>query len=326
MKILSFGSLNIDYVYQVDEFLLPGETKSSKDLQVYCGGKGLNQSIAAAKAGNQVYHAGWIGSDGKMLKTKLEEWGVNTSLIYTTPEKNGHAVIQVDDAGQNCILLYGGTNQKLTEPYIDEVLTGFSEQDIVLLQNETNLVDLIIRKASAKGMRVAFNAAPMKDQVLSYPLELLSWLIINEVEGRQLTGAEKEAEILAALQAKYPSCTILLTLGGQGACCLEPDGSLHRVGTYPVEVTDTTAAGDTFIGYFLNGILRNKPMEEVLHFATAASALCIKKAGAADSIPVWEKVEAAVASQALGELKSWKSVFSSRKGGLFFEKEQPVKQ
>lgn len=114
MKVLNFGSLNIDYVYQVESILIPGETQASKDRQIFCGGKGLNQSIALAKAGIPVYHAGMIGDGGEILLETCRENGVNTEFIRKIPGPCGHTVIQVDKDGQNCILLFGGANRSIT--------------------------------------------------------------------------------------------------------------------------------------------------------------------------------------------------------------------
>ena len=190
MRILNFGSLNIDHVYRVDNFVQPGETKHSKAYMINSGGKGLNQSIAAAKAGSQVFHAGIAGRDGVFLVEKLQASGVNTSLMQASAEVSGHAIIQVADSGQNCILLYGGTNQMLTEDYIDQTLAAFGSEGLVLLQNETNLVGEIIEKAARKGLKVALNAAPYSNQVNTYPIHLLDWLIVNEVEGAGIVGGE----------------------------------------------------------------------------------------------------------------------------------------
>ncbi len=301
MKILNLGSLNVDYVYKVDKFLLPGETKSSISLNTYCGGKGLNQSIAAAKAGNEVFHAAILGKGGEMLKNALHDNGVNVDMIQGSDETCGHAIIQVDEKGQNCILLYGGTNRSLTKEFIDNALDSFGNNGLVLLQNETNLVGYIIEKASEKGLQVALNAAPMNDTVLEYPIDKLSWLIVNEVEGKQIAGCEKDDEIIDVLRKKYPSCKVLLTLGSNGACCLS-DGKLYTIGCHKVDVVDTTAAGDTFTGYFLYGILNDYSIEESLELATTASAVCVGRNGASDSVPFKEEVDEIINNNTFGKL------------------------
>ena len=138
MKVLNFGSLNIDYVYQMAHFIRPGETAPCKTLTAGCGGKGLNQSIALAKAGTEVYHAGLYGAEAQFLLDKMQTAGVDTSLLRLGEGANGHAIIQVDENGQNCIILYGGTNRQITEAYVDEVLAHFEVGDVLVLQNEIN--------------------------------------------------------------------------------------------------------------------------------------------------------------------------------------------
>ena len=147
MKILCFGSCNIDYTYFLDHIVIPGETTDSASLQVSCGGKGLNQSIAAGRAGSTVYHAGKIGNDGDILRRILSDSGVNTFYLETIEEKSGHAIIQVSRAGQNSIILYSGANHKIDKDYIDRVLNDFSNGDILILQNEINNVEYIVEKA-----------------------------------------------------------------------------------------------------------------------------------------------------------------------------------
>lgn len=290
MKILNLGSMNLDSVYQVDEFLLPGETKLSKGLSLFCGGKGLDQSIAAVRGGSEVWHAGLIGEDGGILLEKLRENGVKTDFIRQVPGRGGHTVIQVNRQGQNCILLYGGTNRQLTREYVDGVFDAFGGQGAVLLQNEVNLLPYIIETAHKRGLPVFLNAAPVDGQILECDLNLVSWLIVNEVEGRQLAGGCSEPEILDALSAKHPDTSILLTLGGDGALCRR-DGETYAIGVCPVDVVDTTAAGDTFSGYFMYGILNNLPLPACLRMATAASALCVGRPGAADSTPWLDEVK-----------------------------------
>ncbi|MDR1921215.1 MAG: ribokinase [Candidatus Adiutrix sp.] len=303
MKIWNFGSLNIDDVYRVDSFPRPGETRPCLDYSVFCGGKGLNQSIAAAKAGSLVCHVGVIGEDGEMLAAALERNGVETGLIRRAAGRSGRAVIQVDARGQNCILLYGGANRRLTEEYVDEALAQAAADDMVLLQNETNLVGEIIDKAWRRGLRVALNAAPMDSAVASYDLRKLSWLIVNEIEGAEITGrdSEKPLDIIDSLAASYPGVGLLLTLGRRGVCC-HGHGRRLALGIYEAPAADTTAAGDAFTGYFLYGILRGLPLERTLDQAAMASALCVARKGASDSIPARDEVESALAGKIFGEL------------------------
>jgi len=302
MRILNFGSLNIDHVYRVDSFVQPGETKHSKAYMINSGGKGLNQSIAAAKAGSQVFHAGMIGRDGGFLVEKLHEAGVDTSLMRASDEVSGHAIIQVADSGQNCILLYGGTNQMLTEEYINQTLDAFGTEGLVLLQNETNLVGEIIEKAAQRGLKVAMNAAPYSAEVNSYPINKLDWLIVNEVEGSEVAQAPVDEHLLQRLAEKFPQAGILLTLGSRGAQAFQ-NGHSSAINSCKVKAIDTTAAGDTFSGYFLYGVLEGLSLPETLRLATTASALAVQRPGAADSIPTKTEVDAAITAGSLGELE-----------------------
>lgn len=290
MPILNFGSLNIDHVYRVDTFVLPGETKHTKSYTVHSGGKGLNQSIAAARAGSQVFHAGIAGRDGGFLVEMLQAAGVDTSLMLTSNDVSGHAIIQVSDSGQNCILLYGGTNQMLTEDYVDQTLDKFGGEGFVLLQNETNLVGRIIEKAAGKGLKVVLNAAPYSEAVNTYPINQLDWLIVNEVEGQGIVGGAVDESLLQRLAERFPQAGILLTLGSRGAQCFR-DGHYASISSCKVRAVDTTAAGDTFSGYFLAGVMQGLSLAETLRLATVASALCVQRPGAASSIPTRAEVE-----------------------------------
>lgn len=292
MKILNFGSMNIDYVYVVSHFVRPGETLSSTRMEIFCGGKGLNQSIALARAGMEVYHAGCIGEDGDMLAENLAENGVDISLIRRCPSKTGHTIIQVDAAGQNSILLFGGANQLITEEHIDEALADFSAGDMLLLQNEVNLVDSMIRKAKARELRVVVNPAPMQPNMLSAPLNLADVLFLNELEATELCGEREPQRQLFALRARYPRTTLVLTLGEQGSLYQAPGGETYRQGIYRVPVVDTTAAGDTFIAYLLAGLVLRLDTAESLQLAAKAAAMAVSREGAAVSIPRMDEVKA----------------------------------
>ncbi len=302
MKIVNLGSLNVDHVYRVDHFLLPGETKASRSMTTNAGGKGLNQSVAAARTGVDVYHAGYYGHGSEILIDALSRAHVKLDLLEEKDMPNGHAIIQVDDAGQNCILLYGGTNVCLTEEYVDHVLDECTKDDILLLQNETNLLPYIIEAAAKRGIPAAMNAAPMDEGVKNYPIGKLRYLIVNEIEGAALAGGDTFEETMANLIAAYPNTGILLTLGSAGAWFHDGDRDI-RMGCAKVpQVVDTTAAGDTFLGYFLAGMLQKLDPAQALQRATFASALTIQKPGAADSIPNVNEVEAVMAAGTLGTL------------------------
>ena len=289
MKVLNIGSVNIDYVYQMEHFIRPGETNACRRLTIGCGGKGLNQSVALARAGLFTFHAGLYGQEGLFLVEKLRDRGVDVSLMRPGEGANGHAVIQVDRSGQNCIILYGGTNQQFTEAYVDELLAHFSAGDILVLQNEINNIPYIMKQAAAKGLRIAFNAAPCREEIRSYPLSLVEWLIVNEVEGGVLSGKTEPDRIIQMLRAQYPETKLILTLGTDGSVYADKDTCV-RCPAFRVSAVDTTAAGDTFIGFFLRGAADALPPEQALRLASAASALAVTRPGAADSVPDYAEV------------------------------------
>ena len=290
MKVLNFGSLNLDYVYSVDHMVTPGETLASYGMNVFCGGKGLNQSIALAKAGVEVYHAGLIGEEGEILLKTCQEGGVDSRYIRKTTEKSGHTIIQVDKDGQKCILLYGGANQSITREYVDEVLSHFEKGDILLLQNEINLLDYIINQAYEKGMMIILNPSPYNEKLDSCDFKKISMLLLNEVEGAQVTGEKDEKKILVRLKELYPDMQVVLTLGKDGSVYQYKD-QVYRQGIFSVQAVDTTAAGDTFTGYFISSILEGMPVDEGLKLAAKASAIAVSREGATASIPVKAEVE-----------------------------------
>ena len=289
MKALNFGSLNLDFVYSVSHFVKPGETLSSKGLQINCGGKGLNQSIALAKAGIPVYHAGKIGSDGAMLTQLLASNGVDISYVFTSKERTGNAIIQVDDAGQNSIILYGGANLDIDEEMIDDVLSHFEQGDYLLLQNEINNLNYIMTKAYQKGMKIIFNPSPADDSISSLPLSYVSTFLLNEVEGELISGQHSPEDILSSLHKEFPNSSIVLTLGSKGVMYLNSE-TTYQHGIYKTQVQDTTAAGDTFTGFFIAAIMQNVSPLDALKQASMASSIAVSRAGAAASIPTKEEV------------------------------------
>ena len=291
MKILNFGSLNLDQVYGVEHFVRPGETLSSQSLETFRGGKGLNQSVALSRAGAEVFHAGCVGEDGRMLLEGLAQAGADTSQVRVLPDvPTGHAIIQVDPSGQNCILLYGGANQAISPEQIEGTLSHFGQGDLLLLQNEVNGLEQMMRGARERGMRIAFNPSPVDENISHLPLELVEFFLLNEIEGAALGGGENPDGILQGLRERFPRAKIVLTLGKDGAMYFDGEQTFsHPI--FPVTAVDTTAAGDTFTGYFLEAACRGLPGGECLRRASAASAIAVSRPGASPSIPVRDEVD-----------------------------------
>lgn len=297
MKVLNFGSLNVDNVYSVDHIVQGGETISSTKLEVFSGGKGLNQSIALAKAGAPVYHAGLIGEEGDFLLDTCRENGVDTTYIRKLNAKGGHTVIQVDANGQNCIILFGGTNQMVTKEFVDEVLENFEAGDYLVLQNEINQLDYIIEKAYERGMKIVLNPSPFDSKLKDCDLTKIHLFMINEIEGEQITGTSEKEEILKVLADKFPNAKFVLTLGSDGAVYYDGKEKVFQ-DIFKVKAVDTTAAGDTFSGFFLAKMMGGATVAEALRTAAKASSIAVSRPGAAPSIPTMKEVEDGLKAEA----------------------------
>ena len=310
VKILNFGSLNLDKVYKVAHFVREGETISAQEQNQFLGGKGLNQSVALARAGIFVEHAGAVGRETTEFHALLKAEGAGTTYLRVLETVSGHAVIQ-SCAGQNCIIVYGGANRMTRPQDVDAFLKDYGPGDLLLLQNETSCVRYAMEQAREKGMNdydgmlysrpdfsetividTAIRIAEAIDGSLTQDvLALADVLFVNETEGGLLSGApanENEA-VLAALAERFPRAAVVLTVGGEGAL-YRKGGVLLRQRAYPVKAVDTTAAGDTFTGYFLAGMIRGFDPGKCLRCASMAAALAVSREGASASIPTWREV------------------------------------
>tara|TARA_B110000091_G_scaffold187593_1_gene208899 strand:+ start:2448 stop:3338 length:891 start_codon:yes stop_codon:yes gene_type:complete len=296
MAVINFGSINIDHVYQVEHFVQPGETIASSHYQCLLGGKGANQSIALARAGSEVLHVGKINHADVAFKQTMIRDGIDCKHITCTETASGHAIIQVTPSAENAIVLFGGANHEITPKDIVYALDTVKPADWVLTQNETNSVDQVLLQAKAKGLRVAFNPAPMTESVKHLPHECIDLLIVNEVEAEELSGRRDLDKIEAYFREDWPHAEILITMGKAGVRMLKKDKTID-VPAFEVDALDTTAAGDTFIGYFLSAYSNHTDSKTALIRACAASALAVMKMGAAQSIPSKEDVNRFLAKQ-----------------------------
>lgn len=291
MKILVYGSLNIDKTYSLESLVRPGETVSALKMEQFCGGKGFNQALALRRAGNEVCFAGAVGTDGQMILDELDRNGIDRGLIREMPCATGHAIIQVDGKGQNSIIILAGANGTNDSARVDEVLAHFGRGDLVVLQNEIPCVDEIIRKAHAKGMTVAYNPSPFNEKCLQCDLDQTDILLINETEGEAMTGIADPKSILRKLHEDHHDLAVVLTLGHRGSAFMDRNGAVCTSGIYASVAVDTTAAGDTFTGYFLSAYLGGKSPEEALRIAAIASGISVSRNGAGPSIPTVEETE-----------------------------------
>ena len=283
LPILSFGSLNIDYVYQMAHIVRPGETAAAHSYVIYAGGKGLNQSLALARAGLQVCHAGRLGREGLWLRDTLAADGIDCRHIECCEgEHTGHAIIQVGQGAQNSIMLYGGANQNWSAAAIENL---FDESwRAIICQNEMNGLEHLFAAAQKRKIPLIFNAAPYSPALKNLEIGGLHTLLVNETEAMGLAETESIQNAFLTLKARYPDVRLVMTLGADGLWA-SYQGQDYRISALRVPLVDTTAAGDTFAGYYAASVLEQQDFEAALHLGNRAAALAVGRAGAAPSIP-----------------------------------------
>jgi len=296
MAIINFGSVNIDHVYQVEHFVQPGETIASTSYHRLLGGKGANQSIALAQAGSEVRHVGKINESDATFKQALIKHGIDCKYLSCTETPSGHAIIQVTPSGENAIVLFGGANQELDSKDVMRALDDAKPADWVLTQNETSAIDQVLIQAKEKGLKVAFNPAPMTESVKHLPHDCIDLLIVNEVEAQEISGRHDLDKMEAYFRQDWPQTEVLITLGKAGVRMLKTERTID-VPAFEVEAIDTTAAGDTFIGFFLSAYANHGEASAAMLRACAASAIAVMQVGAAQSIPDEEQVNRFLAKQ-----------------------------
>lgn len=293
MTIWNYGSINIDHVYRLPHLPAPGETIAALGLTQGLGGKGANQSVAAARAGSRVRHIGAIGQGGEWARARMEELGVDVRHVASLGMPGGHAIINVDDEGENAIVIVPGANRALSEPDLAAALAEAAPGDLMLLQNETSLQPEAAALARAKGLRVIYSAAPFEAAAVRAMLPHAAILVMNAGEAEALV-----AELSTPL-AELPVEAVLVTMGGAGASYHDlRAGHLLAVPAFPVAAVDTTGAGDTFTGCFAAGLDQGLSPEEAMRLGAAAAALKVTRAGAADAIPTRAEIDAFLRSQA----------------------------
>ncbi|HUG35193.1 MAG TPA: ribokinase [Anaerolineales bacterium] len=298
--ILVVGSLNADLVVRAPRFPQPGETISGSDLEVIPGGKGANQAVAAARLGANVSILGRVGKDnfGDFLLDNLKQNHVDISRVLRDNSSTGTAIIVVDENGQNCIVLSPGANGKVTPADVESA--SFPHHSLILFQLEipTPTVLRAAQRARENKLRIILNPAPAKE-IPDDLIALADYIVPNETELSLLTGqtvsdissAEKAAKQLLDRGAR----NVIVTLGSKGALIVNK-AIIKQVDAYKVEVVDTTAAGDAFIGGFATALLQDKSLEESVRFGCACGALAVTKFGAQPSLPTKEEVEKLISS------------------------------
>ncbi len=285
MTIYNLGSINADHFYQVPHLPEPGETLAANAFSTGLGGKGINQSVAAAQAGSKVVHIGAVGPDGQWAVDRIAAFGVETQHIRRVETPTGHAIINVDTKGENAIVIFSGANNCQSVTQIEQVLGGADKGDILLLQNETTLQVEAAKIAHDRGLKVIYSAAPFSVDAVRNVMEYVTILMMNQVESEQLcAGLETDL-------ASLPVSEIIVTKGSNGAMWLQPEtGETSYTPSIPVKPVDTTAAGDTFAGYVAAGLDQGMNVQDAMRRASAAAALKVTRKGTADVIPSADEV------------------------------------
>lgn len=287
MAIYNLGSINIDHVYALPHLPEPGETLHARVHSFGLGGKGMNQSVAAAKAGADVHHIGAIGKSDLWVRERIESYGVNCKFIREIDSATGHAVIFVDAKGENTIVLEPGANTKQDSEFVVGAIDQASSNDILLLQNETNLQPHTATFALVKGMRVIYSAAPFSIEAVQALVPDVSMIVVNEIEASQLCSG------LGVSLEQIPVPQVMVTMGAKGAMWRSNEtGEVIEVSAPDVTPVDTTAAGDTYAGYFAAGLDLGMPVRRAMEWATQAAALKVTRQGTADAIPSADEVNA----------------------------------
>lgn len=289
MAIWNLGSVNADLFYRVPHIPAPGETIAALSMTRGLGGKGANMSVAAARAGARTHHIGNVGTDGIWARDRLMEYGVDTRFIDADTAPMGHAIITVDEAGENAITLFSGANHQIAQPTLTRALSEAATGDWFLTQNETTDQAEGAALARDLGLRVAYAAAPFDARAVQAVLPLLDLLILNTIEAAQLE------EALSLRMDQLGVADVIVTLGAEGARHITPTGH-QDYPAIPADVVDTTGAGDTFTGFVLAGLDRGFTMAQSIRLASFAGALMVARHGTADVIPDLHEVETAMRS------------------------------
>lgn len=278
MTIWNLGSINIDHVYRVPHHVAPGETLLARSYAVGLGGKGANQSVAAVRAGAVCRHVGLIGADGVWTRDRLASFGVDVAHVAVGDVPTGHAIISVDDAGENSIVVFDGANEAMTPAHLLP-LEAAELGDTLLLQNETALQAEAVAIGAARGLRVIYSAAPFSAEAVRAVLPHLSLLVMNA----------GEAEALRAAMGCLPPVEMVVTRGAEGAEWIGAEPL--RVPAYKVTAVDTTGAGDCFTGTLAAGLDAGMPRVQAMRRAAVAAAIQVTRHGAADAMPTAVEVD-----------------------------------
>ncbi|MFN4173031.1 MAG: ribokinase [Pseudorhodobacter sp.] len=275
MAVYTLGSINIDHIYHVPHIPRPGETLTATALTQGLGGKGANQSVAAARAGAKVRHIGAVGPGADPTLAELAAEGIDISRIARLGIPTGHAIISLDPQAENAITVFPGANRALTATMAEAALAGAQSGDILLMQNETSAQVETARLADRLGLRLFYSPAPFDLAALRAVLPFADLLLMNDGEAGDLRRDN----------GALPDIAMIVTRGVEGATWLTPGCDPLSLPAFPVEALDTTGAGDCFAGNIAAALDAGLPQDQAMRRALAAAALQVTRPGAAPAMP-----------------------------------------
>lgn len=289
MTVYNFGSINRDLIYQLPHMPAPGETLAALSYAEGLGGKGANQSAAAARAGARTVHIGAVGADGDWCLSELTRHGVDISQVRRTEAATGTAVIYVDPQGENQIVLHAGANAEQDPEAVEAALSEAGPTDVLLLQNETPLTETIAKFGRNREVFVIYSAAPFRAEDVAPMLPFIDLLVMNRVECEEL---ERRNHMPLA---EIPVPHVLVTLGADGALWRDQQkGEVLHIPARATEVVDTTGAGDCFIGTVAAALSEGMERKQAMERASVAASIQVSRHGAAQAMPTRAEVDAAL--------------------------------
>lgn len=290
MTVYNLGSINVDNSYRLTRLPSPGETLPASGQGIGLGGKGANQSVAVARAGSVARHIGMVGPDNNWVIDRLAEYGVDTTDVALSTEPTGHAIIMVDDQGENAIVTYAGANYAQSAANIETALADATAGDTFMLQNEVSEKHVSVRIAQKQGLFIVYSAAPFRADVVADLIPSVNLLVLNEIEAEQLSAA------MGLPIEEIPVANLLITKGAEGAVWHDQEtGEQIEAPAFPVDAVDTTGAGDCFIGYVVAGLDQGLGRASALFLGAAAAALHVTRPGTAGAVPTRAEVDAFLA-------------------------------
>lgn len=286
MRILNYGSLYAEYIYHVDHLPSPDHEAKVLSVELKPGGRGFLQSVALARAGALVYHAGIVGKGGAFLPELLRKFNADADRVTEDSASGSHVIIEKDKSGASIRAVSPGVNLSISSQKIEDDMFFFESGDWLLLQNEinTDAMKTAMYLAKEKGMKIALNPSPFGPEIFELPLKLVDILILNLSEASKLTKLNDPVKISDALLKNYPETAAVMTLGSDGSVYRDAKNLLYQ-NVYPFVPADLTARGDTFTGFYMAGVLAELPPEECLRRAAMAASIAVSRAGSYESIP-----------------------------------------